>query len=104
MQRRATTLLRFDIAYLTSLSVFLLVSLRHTLLRLSIGANLRIDDDAIPALMMFKKLCQLKIKGTQIAMDGLRRYATNIDNQGRTIHVEIPVHCQCYLSCKPTSS
>jgi hypothetical protein len=56
-----------------------------------------IDDDAIPALITFKKLKHLGVDGTSIGIEGLRRFAGEIHYKDRKIRIEIPRYLQYYL-------
>ncbi|CAK5273845.1 unnamed protein product [Mycena citricolor] len=78
-------------------AIYLLVSLKRTLLQLSIATNPHIDDDAIPALLLFSKLSFLTILDTSIHMAGLRRLARVIYDERRIIDIEIPSACENYI-------
>ncbi|KAF8151043.1 hypothetical protein B0H34DRAFT_785117 [Crassisporium funariophilum] len=78
-------------------AVFLLVSLKRTLVRLSLAANPHVDDDAIPAIVLLSKLSFLSILDTGIEMGGLRRLASIIVAENRFIDIEIPFSCEAYI-------
>ena len=90
--------------YLTFNSVFLLVPLKLSLTRLSLAANPNIDNDAVPALLLFSKLVFLSILDTSIDIHGLRRVAQDIRNHGRVMDIEIPRVCEEYIDSKLTTS
>ncbi|KAF9223281.1 hypothetical protein BS17DRAFT_705987, partial [Gyrodon lividus] len=77
--------------------VFHLVSLKHKLRHLDLSDNPKIDDDAIPALILFENLQYLSIFGTGILMPGLRRLAAAIQEDERILDVEIPSICEEYI-------
>jgi len=77
--------------------VFLLVSLKENLETLHLSFNLKIDDDAIPAIILLKELEFLSIYGTSIGMPGLRKLTQTIIEEGRTPAVEIPEACEKYI-------
>ncbi|KIJ62914.1 hypothetical protein HYDPIDRAFT_157081 [Hydnomerulius pinastri MD-312] len=77
--------------------VFHIVSLKQYLYHLDLSNNPMIDDDAIPALILFKNLDYLSIVGTGIKMPGLRRLATPTQKEGREIAIEIPSVCEKYI-------
>ncbi|KAG6840336.1 hypothetical protein C0991_007337 [Blastosporella zonata] len=77
--------------------IFLLLPLKHTLTQLSLGSNPAINDDAVPALLLFSKLAFLCILDTGIGMPGLRRLACTIYDEGRIIDIEIPTACEVYV-------
>ncbi|EKM77929.1 hypothetical protein AGABI1DRAFT_42617 [Agaricus bisporus var. burnettii JB137-S8] len=79
---------------ISNTAVYLLSSHRRTLLSLDIGDNSDIDDDAIAPLLNFKKLKYLNMIGTDVTMDGLRRYAKAIHEAKRVIHIDIPEECE----------
>ncbi|KIJ14357.1 hypothetical protein PAXINDRAFT_26423, partial [Paxillus involutus ATCC 200175] len=77
--------------------VFHIVSLKHKLLHLDLSKNPKIDDDAIPALILFENLQYLSIFDTGVLMPGLRRLAVAIQEGGRIIDIEIPSICEAYI-------
>ncbi|KIK98019.1 hypothetical protein PAXRUDRAFT_9828 [Paxillus rubicundulus Ve08.2h10] len=77
--------------------VFHIVSLKHKLLHLDLSKNPKIDDDAIPALILFENLHYLSIFDTGVLMPGLRRLAVDIQEDGRIIDIEIPSMCEAYI-------
>ncbi|KAJ7651061.1 hypothetical protein FB45DRAFT_1018418 [Roridomyces roridus] len=79
-------------------AVYLLVSLRRSLLQLSIAVNPHIDDDAIPAIIMLSKLSFLTILDTNIDMPGIRRLAETISEESRIIDIEMPSPCETYIN------
>ncbi|KAG5643084.1 hypothetical protein DXG03_001579 [Asterophora parasitica] len=93
---KLSTLL-LDNCTLSNEAVFLLVPLKHTLTQLSIGSNPRINDDAVPALLLLAKLTFLSILDTGIQMHGLRRLARTIYDDDRIIDIEIPIACEDYV-------
>ena len=50
--------------------------------------NERIDDDAIPALLILRKLNYLSLLDTSVSMAGVRRLALEVDESQRYIEVE----------------
>ncbi|KAJ7146769.1 hypothetical protein C8R44DRAFT_758128 [Mycena epipterygia] len=78
-------------------AIYHLVSLRRSLLQLSIANNSRIDDDAVPAILLLSKLSFLTILGTSIEMPGIRRFAQTIFDDRRVIDIEIPFACELYV-------
>ncbi|KAJ6611164.1 hypothetical protein B0H10DRAFT_2165919 [Mycena sp. CBHHK59/15] len=78
-------------------AIYLLVSLKRSLLELSIAYNPHIDDDAVPALILLSKLSFLTIFATSIDMPGLRRLAQTIFDERRSTDIEIPLVCDRYL-------
>lgn len=81
-------------------SVFLLVSLKRTLLRLSLARNPDINDDAVPAILLLSELSFLSIFDTSIGMIGIRRIAETIHKDKRVMDVEIPLACEKYIDSK----
>ena len=49
---------------------------------------------------MLKNLKLLILEGTHVDMGGLRRFAGSIHSENRKLRIEIPLHCQHYLSRK----
>ncbi|EPQ53955.1 hypothetical protein GLOTRDRAFT_44490, partial [Gloeophyllum trabeum ATCC 11539] len=110
---RDTPLRDIDIAYLHHLpalaalllddtgigneAMYHLVSLRRTLTDLHVRNNPRIDDDAVPALLLLSKLRSLSLYGTSVGMAGLRRFAGTIHEEDRHLDIEIPVACDEYI-------
>lgn len=78
-------------------SVYLLVPLKHTLTDLTISTNPRIDNDAVPALMLLSKLAFLSILDTNITMTGLRQMANIVISEKRVVDIEIPLECEAYI-------
>ncbi|KAG0699239.1 hypothetical protein DFH29DRAFT_1015436 [Suillus ampliporus] len=78
-------------------AVFLLVSLKEKLHHLNLAHNPKIDDDAIPALLLFTNLGYLSIQATGIDMPGFRRLAAVIYTEDRVIDIEIPFRCEKYI-------
>ncbi|KAG5651416.1 hypothetical protein H0H81_008724 [Sphagnurus paluster] len=64
---------------------------------LSIGSNPGITDDAVPPLLLLRKLSFLSILDTGIHMPGLRRLAKTIYDEDRVIDIEIPTACEDYV-------
>ncbi|KAH7920403.1 hypothetical protein BV22DRAFT_1021239 [Leucogyrophana mollusca] len=79
-------------------AVFLLISLKHTLTHLDLAHNPKIDDEAIPAILIFPGLSYLSLFGTGVDMPGLRRLALVIHKEDRVIDIEIPEKCDQYIS------
>jgi hypothetical protein len=79
------------------LSVYLLLPLKSTLRRLSVALNPGIDDDAVPALLLLRKLSLLSIMDTGITIEGLRRFAKAIENEQRVVDIEIPESAEAYV-------
>ncbi|KAF9554469.1 hypothetical protein CPC08DRAFT_672182 [Agrocybe pediades] len=77
--------------------VFLLVSLKNTLTRLSLAVNPDIDNDAVPAIILLHRLCFLSIIDTSIDMIGLRRLAQHMDESEQIMDIEIPFACEVYV-------
>ena len=84
------------LSYLFS-SVFLLVSLKRTLTRLSLAKNPDINNEAVPAILLLSKLSFLSIFNTSIDMIGLRRLAETIFEDNRIMDIEIPFICEVYI-------
>ncbi|KAL4074945.1 hypothetical protein V8B97DRAFT_1655461 [Scleroderma yunnanense] len=78
-------------------AIFLLVSLKENLETLHLAFNPKIDDDSIPAIILFNGLTFLSIYGTSIGMPGLRKLTLAILKEGRTPAVEIPEACEKYI-------
>ena len=78
-------------------SIFLLTSLKRSLVHLYICANARIDDAAIPPVLLLSKLSFLSISDTCIGMDGLRLFFATLSREFRFITTEIPLSCEQYL-------
>ena len=81
-------------------SVFLLVSLKNTLSRLSLARNIDINEDAVPAILLLFNLSFLSILDTSIGMVGLRRLAESIHRYDRLMDIEIPFVCEEYIDSK----
>ena len=77
--------------------MFLLVSLKRSLTELDIALNPSIDDDAIPTLIILRKLRFLTILGTSVAMTGIRRLAATFYGRKKSVELEIPRECEIYL-------
>jgi len=77
--------------------VFLLVNLKEKLRYLDLAQNPKIDDDAIPAILLLTNLEYLSILATGIDMPGLRRLATVVYAEDRDIDIEIPFRCEKYI-------
>ncbi|KAG2132991.1 hypothetical protein DEU56DRAFT_951132, partial [Suillus clintonianus] len=77
--------------------VFLLVALKEKLRYLSLAHNPKIDDDAIPAIILLTNLGYLSIQATGICMPGFRRLAAVIYTEDRIIDIEIPFRCEKYI-------
>ncbi|KAG1821027.1 uncharacterized protein BJ212DRAFT_1457738 [Suillus subaureus] len=78
-------------------AVFLLVTLKEKLFHLNLAHNPKIDDDAIPAILLLINLGYLSIQATGIDMPGFRRLAAVIHAEDRVIDVEIPFRCEKYI-------
>ncbi|KAF9474752.1 hypothetical protein BDN70DRAFT_924400 [Pholiota conissans] len=91
-----TTLL-LDETAITNEAVYLLVSLKRTLLRLSLARNPDINDDAVPAILILSELSFLSVFDTSIGMTGIRRIAETIHKEKRVMDVEIPFVCEDYI-------
>lgn len=78
-------------------AVFLLVNLKEKLQYLNLAHNPKIDDDAIPAILLLAKLGYLSIQATGIDMPGFRRLAAVIHTEDRIIDIEIPYRCEKYI-------
>lgn len=78
-------------------SLFYLTPLRRTLTDLDIANNPKINDDAIPAVLVLYKLQYLCFPGTGITMDGVRRLARTLKEQDHDMEVEVPRHCVDYI-------
>jgi hypothetical protein len=70
---------------------------------LSIASNPLIGDDAVPALLLLRKLSYLSILDTGIGMVGLRRMTWTIHEEDRVIGIEIPTICEFYIDSKSSS-
>ena len=77
--------------------MFLLVSLKRTLTKLSLASNPDIDNEAVPAMLLLLKLSFLSILDTGIDMAGLRRLAEFAHKTDQLIDIEIPYACQDYV-------
>jgi hypothetical protein len=75
----------------------LLVALKEKLHYLNLAHNPKIDDDAIPAILLLAKLGYLSIQATGIDMPGFRRLAAVIHTEDRIIDIEIPFRCEKYI-------
>ncbi|KAG1866161.1 hypothetical protein F4604DRAFT_1928172 [Suillus subluteus] len=64
-------------------AVFLLVALKEKLYHLNLAHNPKIDDDAIPAILLLTNLAYLSIQATGIDMPGFRRLAAVIHAEDR---------------------
>ncbi|KXN91758.1 hypothetical protein AN958_12372 [Leucoagaricus sp. SymC.cos] len=82
-------------------AVFVLVPLRETLQSLWISANPALDNDAVPAVMMLKKLDHLALDGTSVDIEGLRRLAETFHTNHRKVRVDIPQYCCHYMEYMP---
>lgn len=80
--------------------VFLLVSLKTTLSRLSLAQNIDINEDAVPAILLLLNLSFLSILDTSIGIVGLRRLAESIHRYDRLMDIEIPFICEEYIDSK----
>lgn len=89
---------RHPISTETLPSIAHITSLKHQLKELYAEDNGRINDDCIPSLCLFSSLVLLRVYGTGIKMQGLRRLASSVHNEGREIDVEIPEECERYLN------
>lgn len=106
---------------LIGFSVYNLTSLKRTLTHLNLATNPEyvpfpllavafllmlyrsIDNDAIPALLILKKLSFFSILDTSVDVVGLRRLARAIHDEERIIDVEIPDDGERYLNCTSPS-
>jgi hypothetical protein len=77
--------------------MFILVTLKRSLYHLDVSANPRIDDAAVPALVLLSRLSVLLFLGTNIGMNGLRLFASTMSRERRHIRLEIPPECERYL-------
>lgn len=77
--------------------VFLLVNLKEKLYFLDLSRNPKINDDAIPAILLLANLAYLSIQATGVDMPGLRRLATAVYTEDRAIDIEIPFKCEKYI-------
>lgn len=77
--------------------------MRHSLAHLHLEANARIDDDAVPALLVLSRLRFLTLIDTGLRMPGLRRLARALRDQRRAVDVAIPRACEAYVrsACLP---
>lgn len=82
---------------LRSLRVFLLVNLKEKLCYLDLAHNPKINDDAIPAILLLTNLAYLSIQATGVDMPGLRRLATVVYTEDRAVDIEIPFRCEKYI-------
>ncbi|KIY68015.1 hypothetical protein CYLTODRAFT_352175 [Cylindrobasidium torrendii FP15055 ss-10] len=80
-------------------AVYSLTSLKRTLTHLNLATNPHIDNDAIPALLILKKLSFFSILDTGVDVVGLRRLARVIHDEERIVDVEIPDEGERYLNC-----
>ncbi|KJA27943.1 hypothetical protein HYPSUDRAFT_62339 [Hypholoma sublateritium FD-334 SS-4] len=94
---RSLSVLFLDDTGITNEAVFLLVSLKNTLCRLSIARNIDINEDAVPAILLLLNLSFLSILDTSIGIVGLRRLAESIHKYDRLMDIEIPFVCEEYI-------
>lgn len=73
--------------------IFYLVSLRHTLINLTLRGNRSVTDKALPALLLLAHLRILDLRGTIISMTGLRCLTPFSDN----LFLDVPEDCEAYL-------
>lgn len=73
------------------------MALKHKLRYLDLSGNLSIDDDSIPALILFENLRYLSVSGTGVLMPGLRKLAVAVKRGERVIDVKIPTTCKDYI-------
>lgn len=59
--------------------------------------NLGIDDDAVAAFQILRKLEFLAFSGTSITMAGVRRLARIAQGRKRPLEIELPQTCEEYL-------
>ncbi|KAG1738406.1 uncharacterized protein EDB91DRAFT_1203406 [Suillus paluster] len=78
-------------------AVFLLINLKEKLCYLNLAHNPKINDDAIPAIILLTNLGYLSIQATGIDMPGFRRLAAVIYTEDRVIDIEIPFRCEKYI-------
>ncbi|KAG2145329.1 uncharacterized protein EDB93DRAFT_1228051 [Suillus bovinus] len=78
-------------------AVFLLVTLKEKLNYLNLAHNPKIEDDAIPAILLLTNLVYLSIQATGIDMPGFRRLAAVIHAEDRVIDIEIRFRCEKYI-------
>jgi hypothetical protein len=77
--------------------VFHLVALRRTLLYLHLEDNPDITDDAVPALLMLRKLYFLSLIDTGLTMRGMRTLARVLYAERRPIDIVVPLICEDYV-------
>ena len=80
------------------------MALKRTLTELDIAFNPNINDDAIPALMILRKLQYLAFQQTSVTMIGLRRIARAVQEQKRDLEIEVPRICEDYISSEASPS
>lgn len=83
--------------FTVSCSIFLLLPLKRCLYELDVCENPAIDDDAVIAFAMLRKLVYLAFAGTSVTMDGVRRLASSLGPRGTDVEIEIPDACEEYL-------
>ena len=77
--------------------MFLLLPLKRCLRELDVSENPAIDDDAVIAFTLLRKLVYLAFAGTNVTMDGVRRLASSLGPRGHDVEVEVPDDCEEYL-------
>ena len=78
--------------------MYYLTPLKRSLTDLDIAYNPKIDDDAIPPVLVLTKLQYMTFHGTSISMVGVRRLAKTLRDQKRDMEVEVPRQCEEYIS------
>lgn len=81
-------------------SVFLLVSLKRSLIELDVAFNPSINNDAVPALIILRKLRFLTLLDTRITMVGLRILCSAVQGNKYPIELEVPRECEIYVERK----
>ncbi|KAI0806085.1 hypothetical protein BC629DRAFT_1141943 [Irpex lacteus] len=79
-------------------AIYYLTPLKRSLTDLDIAYNPKIDDDAIPPLLILSKLQYLTFHGTNVTILGVRRLAKTLRDQRRDMEVEVPRQCEDYIS------
>ena len=74
-----------------------LIPLKHTLTFLDISWNPLITDDCIPSLCVMFNLESLRMSGTGVTMDGLRKLSWAVASDDRMVFMTIPWTCEGYM-------
>lgn len=81
-----------------------LVALKNTLIYLDLSWNPQVTDDAIPSLCYLSKLDTLHLQGTGVSIQGLRKLASSVSNNNRTICLTASPMCEKYIQSENKSN